>query len=102
MSGYRSGRRSKKESIETVTAHNLINWCSWNSAAKKEYLQSPCKDSYLIILNDGDKHLSCSCRSCHYSIRIKDFCRDQKRIKGMVSMMMSSNGKRLKELIPKY
>ena len=99
MSGYRNRRSGgDKKNISIVSGHDVINWCSENFAAKKKYLQSPCKDSYLIILDDGDKHLSCSC-GCHYSKKIKEFCSDKKRIERMVRTMVESNGLRLKKLI---
>lgn len=102
MSGYRRGIRYKKDKSRLISAHEVINWCSENFAAKQKYLKSHCKDSYLIILNDGDQHLTCSCRSCYYSIKIKKFYAENiKLVEHMASMMMRSEGKRLKELIVK-
>jgi hypothetical protein len=96
MSGYRSIGRPNKYKTCIIPVPKVINWCYGNSAAKEKYLQSPCKDSYLVILNDGDKHLSCTCR-CSYTIGIKKFCEDKRRFEGMVSTMMSSNGQKLKQ-----
>jgi hypothetical protein len=101
MAGYRCSRdrgvKDKRNKTCIVSAHNVIDWCSMNPVAKRKYLKSPCKDSYLIIRDDNDKHLSCSC-GCHYSKKIKEFCSNKERMFGMVSMMMISNGKQLKRL----
>lgn len=105
MSGYRGRRwseKNKKNKKCIVSAHNVINWCYYNNKARKQYLRSPsCSDSYLNIIHDGDGNLYCDCNSsgCNYSLRVKDFCKDRERIECMVRLMLSSDGKRLKELI---
>ena len=101
MSGYRDCRSFKKNKKCIISAHNVIDWCYDNYKARKQYLRSPsCNDSYLNIKNDGDGNLYCDCNSsgCNYSLRIKDFCKNRERVECMVSMMMSSDGKRLKQI----